>query len=224
MKVKFLIHIVRQNDQSWVAKCPAISKVSAACLSREEALKDIENQLIQYLQTEGQSYLSAFKGTGDVINCPEGYIELPIDVWKCKLDDKTCSLQAQVLITEEAKFLSECRAPEGRKQAIFRAIKDGKYNGFHHIPGRYLCPLCKGKIHRRYHYPWELTLLSKFFNVTEIEQWLILRKRLVKKNIDIEAGYIALCPKCFKNVVSKIDPKAGEQLEILELNFFDKPS
>lgn len=224
MKVKFLIHIVRQNNQSWVAKCPAISKVSAACLSREEALKDLENQLVRYLQTDCQSYLSAFKGTGDVINCPEGYIDLPIDVWKCKLDDKICPLQAQVLITEKAKFLSECHAPEGRKQAIFKAIKDHKYDGFHHIPGRYLCPLCKGKIHRRYYYPWELTIPSKFFNVTEIEQRLTLRRRLIERNIDIDAGYIALCPKCFKSVVSEIDPKVKELLEILELNFFDKPS
>ena len=215
MKVKFLIHIAKQNDQLWVAKCPALSKASILCQNREDALKDMRNQLAQYLQPEGQSYLSAWKGTSEIISCPEGYVELPIDIWKCKLNRKTCPIQGRVFITDKAKFLYGCHAPRERKEAIFTAIEDSRYNGFHHMPGRYLCPLCRGKQYR-YHYPWELTLLIGFFDIYDRD----FRIRLIREGINLAATTSALCPKCFITVVSKMDPNLEKGLEILELDFF----
>jgi len=204
----------------WIAKCPGLSVTSKASQSRHRAFEDIRVRLVQYLQNEGRSYISLCKGTSEIINCPEGYIELPVDVWRCKLSKKVCSIQAQVLTTNKQEFMSGCHAPKQRKEAILKAVKDGKYDGFHHIPGRYLCPSCKGKIYRRYYYPWELTLVSKFLGVSGAEQWLLLEKNLIEKNMDPEVGYLALCPKCFKKVVSKVDPKFDNELEILEVDFF----
>ncbi len=216
MKVKFLIHIARGNRQLWIAKCSAISKVSAPHSLRDGAIEDLRKQLSQFLQSEGKYYLSTWKGTAEIVNCPEGFIELPIDLWKCKLSRKTCSIQAQVFITNKDTFLSECLAPEKRKIAMFETIKSCEYDGFHHMPGRYKCPLCKGKEGRRYHYPWELTSLSEFFDLLNTE----FRKKFLKTGIELATYGSTLCPEHLKEVVSKIDLDMEKQLEILELDFF----
>ena len=216
MKAKFLIYIVRQNHQRWFARCPATSKVSSAQHLREEAIGDLRKQLAQFLQSEGKNYLSAWKGKGEIINCPEGFIELPIDLWKCKLSGETCPIQAQIFITNKAKFLSGCLALEKRKEAIFETIGNSKYDGFHHLLGRYKCPLCKGKEVRRYYYPWELTSLNEFFDLFNTE----VRIRFLKAHIDLAAYGCSLCPSHLKEVVSKIDLDMEKQLEIMELDFF----
>ena len=216
MKTKFLIHIDRQNPQSFIAKCPATSIVSTICHSRENAIKDIKCQLDQFLQVEGKNYLSTWKGNSEIINCPEGFIELPIDIWKCKLNKKICPLQAKIFIKDKAEFIAGCLVPEERKKAIFETIEDSKYDGFHHVPGRYKCPLCVGKIYRKYHYPWELTPLSEFFDVRSTE----FRIAYMKKNIDLAGYFPSLCPSCFKHVVLKIDLTLDNEFEILEQNFF----
>lgn len=216
MKVKFLIYIVRQSQQSWIARCPATSKVSNACHSRRDVIKDIRNKLAQFLQIEGKKYLSSWKGTPEIINCPEGFIELPIDLWKCKLNKKICPLQAKIFIKDKVEFMVGCLAPGGRKKAIFETIKDSRYEGFHHMPGRYKCPLCVGREYSKYHYPWELTPLSEFFDVHSTE----FRIAYIKKGIDL-AGYAhSLCPDCFRTVVSKIDLNLENEFDTQELDFF----
>ncbi len=220
VKVKFLIHTVRQHySVSWVARCPAVSIISDACRSRKQAVEEVQSRLEHYLQSEGRRFVSIRKATDETVTCPEGYIELPVDIWRCKLNGETCPLQAQVLITRKDTFISGCHAPKDKKEAIFRIIRNGKYNGSHHLPGRYLCPLCKGGVRTRYHYPWELTMLQSVLHDSGTEERLRLRKRLIEKGIDLRAQYCALCPMCLREVVSTIVPQLQKQLGVLELQF-----
>lgn len=215
MKVRFLIHIGRK-DQQWIAKCPSISKTSAPCCSRGEAIGDLRKQLSIFIEIDVKKYISHWKGSGDTINCPEGFIELPIDLWKCKINKQLCPIQSQVYITDKEKFLVGCHAQKEKKEEIFNTIGNLKYGGFHHIPGRYLCRLCSGKEYRRYHYPWELTSLDAFFDLLDTE----FKVRFLKANIDLAVYSGSLCPSHLKEVVSKIDPDIEKDLEFLELDFY----
>lgn len=216
MRVKFLIQIAPDNQQLWIARCPAISKESAPYSLREEGIENLRKQLTLFLEIEGKKYLSTWEGSDEIVSCPEGFIELPIDLWKCKLSETLCPTQAQVFITNKPKFLSVCLAPEARKESIFETIKSGDYDGFHHVPGRYKCPLCRGKESMRYFYPWELTSLAKFFDLDSAE----FRKTFLEANVGLAAYGSGLCAKHIKEVMSKIDLNLGKELEILELKFF----
>ncbi len=216
MEVIFLIHVARQNQRSWVAKCLANSKISAGYSLREEAIEDLRRQLILFLKTEGKRYLSGLKGNSEIINCPEGYVELPIDLWKCKINKQLCPIQSQVFTKDKEKFLAGCHAQKEKKEEIYNAVGNLKYDGFHHILGRYLCPLCSGKEYHRYHYPWELTSLGEFFDLLDTE----FRKKFLKINIDLAAYSGSLCPEHLKEVVSKIDADMEKELEFLELDFY----
>lgn len=211
MKVEFLIQIAPDSRQLWVARCPTISKESAPNPLREETIETLRKQLISFLEIGGKKYLSSWKGSDEIVNCPEGRIELQIDLWKCKLSKTLCPTQAQVFITNKPKFLSVCLAPEVEKESIFETIKSGDYEGFHHKPGRYKCPLCM-----RYFYPWELTSLDKFFDLDSTE----FRRTFLKTEIDLAAYNSGLCPGDMKEVLSRIDLGLDKELEILELNFF----
>ena len=211
MKVKFLIQITTDARQLWIARCPAISEESDPNPLREEAIEALRKKLISFLEIEGKEYLSSCKGSDEIVNCPEGYVELPIDLWKCKLSKTLCPTQAQVFITNKPKFLSACLAPEIRKELIFKTIESGDYGGFHHKPGRYKCPMCMG-----YFYPWELIPLDKFFDPDSTE----FRRTFLKTEIDLAAFNSGLCPGDMKEVVSRIDSGLDRELQILELNFF----
>jgi len=216
MKVKFLIHVARDNKQLWIARCLAISKVSGAYCLREEATEDLRKQLILFNETQAKKYLSGWKGTTETINCPEGFVTLPVDFWKCKINRELCSIQCQVYIKDKEKFLAGCRVPKEKKEEIFNTVKNLKYEGFHHILGRYLCSLCSGKEYERYHYPWELTSLDKFFDLGCTE----FRKTFLRANIGLAAYGSALCSRHIKEVVSKIDLNLEKEVEILGLNIF----
>lgn len=213
MKVKFLIHVASQNQRSWIAECPAVPRTSAPYSLRQEAIEDLQGQLVLFLETEGKKYLSGLKGNSEIVICPEGFVELPIDLWKCKINKQLCPTQSQVYITDKAKFLLGCRASKERKESIFNTIQNLEYWG-HHILGRYLCRLCSGKEYFRYHYPWELTRLGEFFDLFNTQ----FRKKFLKADIALAAYSSPLCPRHLKEVISKIDLDLAKSLEILELN------
>ena len=116
------------------------------------------------MKTKGMDWIEKWKGSPGSVNCPEAYIELPSDIWKCKVTRERCGIQAQFPIDDKKKFLSWCKASEECKENIFQTIISGKYTGFHHIPSRYLCIQCRSdkwkKRYEHYHYPWELASVS----------------------------------------------------------------
>lgn len=157
----------------------------------------------------------------DVVNCPEGAVRLPIDLWTCKITKDICPLQAQVPLQDQAHFFQHCQAPEPRKTQIFATVERGAYEGFHHMPGRYLCPACQHSgrsINSQYHYPWELTLLGAYFPFNYEQDWPTVRRRLKDKNARITLVSNALCAEHCKHLAEQIDPSLAAELRVIELN------
>ena len=67
------------------------------------------------------------------VDCPEGHIKLPIDLWHCKITRTACPIQAQIDTESWAKFHRHCLAGTERQHGIKAAITSGEYNGFHHM-------------------------------------------------------------------------------------------
>jgi hypothetical protein len=49
--------------------------------------------LENYLNTYGIRYIGNVGKSSEGVCCPEGFLDLPLDIWKCKLDKQTCKLQ-----------------------------------------------------------------------------------------------------------------------------------
>ena len=113
---------------------------------------------------EGRPWIDYWKGSNGNINCPEGAVKLPIDMWHCKLTGEVCYLQANIKIDDKQGFLNGCHAESDRKEKIFSTIENEKYDGFHHVPGRRLCVACEHKGGKKesfyYHYHWEFAELD----------------------------------------------------------------
>jgi len=138
------------------------------------------------------------------INCPEGMIKLPIDLWYCKIVDEACPLQSSIDTEDWPKFHSHCLAPKKRQDEIQLAITSGKYSGFHHMPGRYLCPTCrssrKGHWERAYHYPWDLRPLLAFVPFDEET----LRLEIIRRGIPSSSQFSHLCRNCIDDILGKL--------------------
>lgn len=139
-----------------------------------------------------------------LINCPEGKIKLPIDLWYCKITDKSCPLQASINTEKWDEFHKYCLAPKERQEGIGQAITSERYKGFHHMPGRYLCPTCKpsrkGNWDRAYHFPWELEPLEVYVPYNEEE----LRLEIIKHGIPSSAQFGALCRNCLNDILTRL--------------------
>jgi len=146
------------------------------------------------------------------LNCPEGKVELPIDIWYCKIIDKLCPIQAWIDTEHWEVFDEKCIAQEPRKSGVKRAITTEQYRGFHHILGQYLCPLCRpsrtGSHNRRYHYPWQLFLLRDYVPVADDD----LNLELVRNGLSTAPLYSAICRTCLNEVLAKLAfPSLEEQ-------------
>jgi len=218
-KIKFLIHICNLENGYKFAECTSIKIISELYLSSEEAINDLIQKLSLFLENEAQLYISNHQGNEEIVNCPEGKCKQPIDVWYCKLSDKICPTQAQVFLVNKDEFLSKCLADERKKNDIFDIIIKGKYNGAHHVIGRYLCPLCDNKSFLRendkYHYYFELYSLEHYFDVFNYK----FRKDFLLKRIDRRA-YYSLCSECFMETVSKIDSNKVQEFIIKEMDYY----
>jgi len=104
--------------------------------SRSGAISIMHGLISVFIEEFGRRYIesSEFK---KIINCPQGKIELPIDTWHCKDTKTPCPLQGQLDISDPEVFLKLCLLSEETKNGILNAILEGKYKGFHHVPGRY---------------------------------------------------------------------------------------
>ena len=215
MESKFLVNLNNDEKGIWVAKCASV-KIRVESNSKGDALVKIKEELKRFLTYEANDYLSEWKGNHSIVNCPEGKILLPIDVWKCKLNEETCPTQAQVFLNQEDEFRTKCSADEKKKEQILNLIKENKYDGFHHIPGRLKCVLCKGKEYFKYHYPWELNYLYQYWDILSDD----FRVKFLRSGIDQRAYFFGLCPESFVNVISKLNPTNVSTFERINLEFY----
>ena len=225
MKVKFLLQHVELEDNLAIA-CLSNGLFAPGYSTRAEATEEMKTILKAYLDSEGKAYVQNWMGSSRTVNCPEGYIKLPIDIWCCKLTHSPCNLQAQVTLQDQALFISTCAAPENKKAGIFNAVTDGRYNGFHHVPGRNLCPTCQGDTDEHnpfnYHYHFELTLVPKLFGIAKEREFESLRREASYSGLPSYALACGLCPPCAMRVVSSLDKSFSNDLEIVEMDFFPR--
>ncbi len=252
MKIKFLVQGKQKPDGSYEVICQGkfFKNPTVGAPSVDEGAEVLNHVLTKFMDTRGMAWIERWKGGKDYVNCPEAYVELPIDLWKCKVTKDRCNLQAQVNIKDKQEFFDRCHAPENRKRNIFKTIRDGKYTGFHHVPGRHLCVQClkdKGKkINMHYHYPWELVSISDCINfsgeyeneaptsdeILDFEDSLVLDEQLRKEGyltlgemIEREgfeplAADYGVCPECCKRIISAVFPEIQNQLRVIELDFY----
>jgi len=219
VKAKILTRVHRQRDE-WIAE--AFQRDAAYCTVRAscevKAIEQLKTEVRQALATQGRGWLDHWRGNALTPNCPEGTIKLPIDLWYCKLVHKACPTQAQVLLDEPERFFHYCLATEERKHQIFDTVATGKYNGFHHVPGRYLCVMCeqkRGNSNFSYHYPWELTCLEAYYPISPSD-WPTIRSKLRKHGITLSAASSALCATHAVRLAALFDPNLGAELSVLE--------
>jgi len=227
MKTRVLARTIHENDK-WVAQAYQQEGVfcSASGITEAQALEHLKNEVGEILATSGQAWLKRWRGAAGTPNCPEGTVELLIDVWVCKLKNETCPIQAQVSLEEPNIFFQHCLAESDRKQQIFDAVTKQKYRGFHHLPGRYLCVGCENEgkaINFRYHYPWELTQLSAYYPFSVECDWPQIRLKLIcsgpsGKSSSLSAISTALCAKHCKSLAEQLEPSLAAQLRTLEFD------
>ena len=221
MKTQVLSRISNDGNE-WVAS--AYYKESSFCTIRAAssavAIAELKLRVEEVLYPQARAWLNEWRGRKEAPNCPEGAIRLPIDSWVCKLADKTCHLQAQVFVQEPEKFFGGCLASQDRKQQIFDTVAQGKYDDFHHMPGRFLCKSCERegkKLSFRYHYPWELTYVAAYYPFVLERDWPTLLRRFGSKNISLSSVVTGLCAPHCKHLTEKLDSAVAAELFFLEL-------
>jgi len=135
------------------------------------------------------------------VSCPFGTIKLPIDIWYCKKTEKACPIQAWLHPPEFKRLNEYCEADEKTKDGIRSAVLSGKYNGFHHLPGRRLCATHTGAINRRYFYEHDLFWLRDFLNIDNRE----MRIKIIKADINPNIYYCRICGKCLIEILKKLN-------------------
>lgn len=205
MKMSILIHIMPKGEYfiaqtSWSAElCGQNMKIIAH--SKTEALSIIRKSVSAFIEGFGRRHIESWASHDESVNCPEGYVKLPIDLWYCKHTKKRCPVQAEVNIANSEYFFERCLASDETKNGIWNAINKGEYKGFHHVVGRYKCGSCdNSRRYYNYHYPWELTLLSEHCDMESIWSDVERAKELIRKDFPRAAKYTALCCDCFKKV------------------------
>jgi len=220
MKTRVLAKAIREKEE-WVAEAYQQEGVfcSAGGSSETEAVQRLRPKVEELLVTHGRAWLQEWKGSRNVPNCPEGAIKLPIDLWVCKVVNQTCPIQAQVFLEEPDRFFQHCLAPPQRKRQIFDTVFNGEYDGFHHVPGRYLCVSCEQegkKMSFRYHYPWELTCLEVYFPFVVEREWPNIRSKMMAKGWGLSNVTTALCAMHCKYLAEELDPAIAARLHVLD--------
>ncbi len=215
---------VRQQSEDWLAE--AYKSGAAFCairaVSKAEALDKLDTEIQRVLVALAQPWLKRWQGSPGVVNCSESKVKLPIDMWYCKLKDTPCPIQGQVFLDHPEQFFQGCLVSSERKRQIFDTVATGKYEGFHHVPGRYLCVSCEHEGRNGsvgYHYPWELTLFSAYCPLFEHDGPEI-RQKLLIKGINLTSASIALCAVHAKQLATQIDPDLGAQFTIRKFSLF----
>jgi hypothetical protein len=212
-------------DGSWMAV--AYQGEAAFCTVRTTSASGAVDELKKEVQTavtlQARAWLDQHKEAGsDILNCPEGAIELSVDLWVCKLTKDQCPIQAQVFLKDRNSFLQGCLAPQDRKEQIFDSAVRGTYDGFHHVTGRFLCVSCERRQEDelQYHYPWELTHLDAYKSFDFERDWLEIRARLKDKHFGLTLVSTALCPTHCCELAQQIDPALAAEMMVIDFELF----
>jgi hypothetical protein len=219
VKVKSLAKIVNGPDGGVHLSFfrPTLSLIYAA-RNEEHAREVAEKFCRDTALREGRPWVAYWSGEGDNINCPEGAIKLPIDLWCCKLSGEVCQLQANISLSDEASFLKGCEASDRKKEEILRTVRSGRYDGFHHVPGRYLCVSCEAKGGKKesffYHYPWELAELDLALG----ESFEATHEDLIRRGWPTTLVACPLCASCCYELATTLKPELRASLVLIELD------
>ncbi len=215
MKSKALIRICQSRGLFHVTYYGVELSHHALGYTREDAYSAALEVSKRESEFNAKRVIAQFGIEGGRITCPEGCIELPSDSWNCKLTKSACRLQASIDLEDREEFDVRCHAPEQKRNEIFQTLLNGKYRGFHHVPGRFLCPSCadtKGTGDSwSYHYHWEMADLSLVLEMDADE----LRPRLGEARFSNSYGYSRLCAPCCHRIASEIAPVESSELEVL---------
>lgn len=223
MKIKLLAEISK-NHEAYHITSSAEPRLVIIDNDLENGLKRLSEYFEKHLHKTLGKWIEYIKSMGseDECNCPQGHIELPIDLWKCKLDNSTCSLQAKVNFSNKEEFYNGCTANEVQKDGIFSAITEGKYDGFHHVAGRYLCVSCEAnpkiKTNFQYHYEIELHHLQNLLTVPDEE----IKEKLRWSKYPSSSTFCAICTDCALDVIHQLFPSEIERFRKLEINYYER--
>ena len=216
MKSKALIRIIETAHGVHITFYAVNFSIPRIAISRELALRDALGVSKRESEKNAKRIIQTFGIEGTEIRCPEGFVMLPSDTWCCKITKDLCCLQSFVDTNDKSGFLAGCDASVNKKEEIFTTIVEQKYNGFHHVPGRYLCPACKdsktSKSPFSYHYRWETALLDMALGLPYKEV-----KRLMPVD-QFNNSYLnsRLCAACCIKIANELSPSAAKGLELLE--------
>jgi hypothetical protein len=198
----------------WVKYCGDNIEIHAG--TKDEAILNLNKAVALFIEHCARKYVEDVSNSNGKINCPEAYVCLPADTWHCKIDKETCPLQGQIDIFDHHTFLNSCKSSQTMKSGIWSAITHGKYKGFHHMPGRYECVLCrKAETNFNYHYPWELTFLADHCKITEIWKDPRRASQLIINGFPLSALSGALCEVCFRKVAKSFPEIRLEDYETI---------
>jgi hypothetical protein len=219
VKVKSLAKIVKGHDDGVHLSFfrPTLSLPYAA-KNIEHAREVAETFCRDTALREGKPWVAYWSGQGDSVNCPEGYIKLPIDLWCCKISSQICQLQANISLDDKESFLKGCHAPNNKKDAILKTVLSGRYEGFHHVPGRYLCVACEAKGGKKgtffYHYPWEFAELDLALG----ETYENTHRNLITRGWPTTFVSCPVCASCCYELATTIQPGLEKTLVLFEFD------
>jgi hypothetical protein len=190
--------------------------------TREEALAWALE--VSQRESEGQArrVIGLFAQESHDVRCPEGFVDLPLDAWSCKLTKQPCRLQAFVPMNDRAAFSAGCHAASEKQEQIFSTIRAGKYTGFHHVPGRYLCARCEdirnGANAYCYHFHWEMARLDAALGIDNDA----LDRQINAKQLARPYVFTRLCARCCLEMARILSPEKAVGLELLEFDIFPR--
>lgn len=254
MKIKFLVQGKVASDEKCNIICQGhfFKNLTISADTIDDGVEVMKLVLEQFMKNHGLRWIEKWKGAPGFVNCPDAYIQLPSDIWKCKSTKEACAIQAQIPIKDKTIFFAGCSARHDRKENIYRIIQDKKYTGFHHIPGRYLCVQCEKekckKVNEHYHYPWEMVSISDCINysgmfetegtasgeILDYEEslvfdeqlknkgYLTLQEILEKEGFEPSAAGYGVCPECCVKILSSIFSEIKGLIRVVEINFYKR--
>ncbi|EJG1014306.1 hypothetical protein OMR72_004614 [Vibrio parahaemolyticus] len=220
MKSKSLIKVIQHHDGGFHLTFfrPTFSLFYAG-MNYEHTISVARRFLEDQIRYEAIPYIDSWSSQGKKVNCPEGCISLPADIWSCKLTDSMCSLQSSIDLDDKDEFIELCHAPKLKKEQIWNTVEQGKYKGFHHVPGRSLCICCefKGKKKEsfKYHYPWEFAELD----VAILSSYEDTYRELQEREIPVNYVLSPICSECCYELAVKLRPDLKNSLQVIEINF-----
>ncbi len=223
MKIKLLAKIEKYASHYHIST-QADPRLAVVDTNKQEAIARLAEYFNNHLDKTLGKWISYWKNMGseNICNCPQGYIELPIDLWKCKYNKSTCILQAQVDMSNKDRFFRGCTATKEQKEGIYSAIKDGKYDGFHHVAGRNLCVMCEAtkntNVYYRYHYEIEMQFVKDL--ISEKEEVFV--RDISKSRFPDTVKYCAVCTDCALEVLANLYPNDLLNFQKIEIDYYER--